>query len=62
MLASPGYWSKDVWEQCKVIFEVHNVLQTCIFSMKLAFKQRALIIWSHLELEPGGLENLTLDK
>lgn len=50
-------------EQCKVIFEVHNVLQTCIFSMKLAFKQRALIIWSHLELEPGGLEKfLTLDK
>lgn len=48
--------------ECKVVFEVCNVLQTCIISTLLVSQSTALVRWSHAELKPGALENLTLDK
>lgn len=37
-------------------------LPICIVSTLLLSQSRALVIWSHPELEPGEIENLTLDK
>lgn len=60
VLASPGHWGcvrtvqSHIWSgQC---------FQICIISMLLILKSRALGIYSHPDLEPGELENFTLDK
>lgn len=42
--------------QCRVIFKVCDVLQISVVSTLSVSKSRALVIWSHPELEPGELD------